>query len=136
MRERGSSLVREAPGPAAAHRSTDGTSETMWRTGRAAAMARDSACKNGVRRALFPSKLHAPYLVRENSMATGIVKWFNSTKGYGFIQPNGGGPDVFVHISAVERAGLRDLQEGQTVTYEIRTDRKTGKNSAEDIRVG
>jgi CspA family cold shock protein len=109
--------------------------KTMWRIGRTAPIALDSACKNGVRKALFPSKLHAPYLVRENSMATGTVKWFNSTKGYGFIQPDGGGPDVFVHISAVERAGLRDLQEGQTVSYEIRQDRRTGKNSAEDLRV-
>jgi cold shock protein len=69
-------------------------------------------------------------------MPTGTVKWFNSTKGYGFIQPDAGGGDIFVHISAVERSGLRELQEGQKVTYEIRQDRKTGKNSAEDLRVG
>jgi cold shock protein len=64
-------------------------------------------------------------------MATGTVKWFNSEKGYGFIQPDqGGGKDVFVHISAVERAGLRTLNEGQKVSYEIETDRKSGKESA------
>jgi CspA family cold shock protein len=68
-------------------------------------------------------------------MATGTVKWFNSAKGYGFIQPDAGGGDVFVHVSAVERAGLRDLQEGQKVSYEIEQDRKTGKSSAVDLRV-
>jgi len=56
-------------------------------------------------------------------MATGTVKWFNPTKGYGFIQPQGGGKDVFVHISAVERAGLTSLNEGQTVQYEIESNR-------------
>jgi len=68
-------------------------------------------------------------------MATGTVKWFNSAKGYGFIQPEAGGGDVFVHVSAVERAGLRELQEGQKVSYEIQQDRKTGKSSAVDLRV-
>ena len=68
-------------------------------------------------------------------MATGTVKWFNSTKGYGFIQPDAGGGDVFVHVSAVERAGLRELQEGQKVSFEIQQDRKTGKSSAVDLRV-
>ena len=59
-------------------------------------------------------------------MATGIVKWFNSNKGYGFIQPDNGGKDVFVHISAVERAGLNDLREGAKVGYEVVANR--GKN--------
>jgi len=63
-------------------------------------------------------------------MATGTVKWFNEEKGYGFIQPDQGGKDVFVHISAVERAGLRGLREGQKVSYEIETDRRSGKQSA------
>jgi CspA family cold shock protein len=63
----------------------------------------------------------------------GTVKWFNTQKGYGFIQPEGGGKDVFVHISAVERAGLRELREGQRVTFEIETDRKTGKAAAENL---
>jgi CspA family cold shock protein len=68
-------------------------------------------------------------------MATGTVKWFNGQKGYGFIQPDDGGKDVFVHISAVERAGLSHLNEGQKVSFEIRDDRKSGKTSAEDLRV-
>ncbi|MFD1984415.1 cold-shock protein [Mesorhizobium newzealandense] len=63
-------------------------------------------------------------------MATGTVKWFNSTKGFGFIQPDGGGQDVFVHISAVERAGLSTLVDGQKIKYEIEKDRRTGKSSA------
>jgi CspA family cold shock protein len=67
-------------------------------------------------------------------MATGTVKWFNPTKGYGFIQPQGGGKDVFVHISAVERAGLSSLNEGQVVQYEIESSR--GKESAINLKVG
>ena len=66
-------------------------------------------------------------------MATGTVKWFNPTKGFGFIQPDGGGKDVFVHISAVERAGLRTLNEGQKVTYEVQSER--GKEAAVNIQV-
>ena len=67
-------------------------------------------------------------------MATGTVKWFNSTKGFGFIAPDDGGKDVFVHISAVERAGLRSLNENQAVSFEVTSDRKTGKQSAEQLR--
>jgi CspA family cold shock protein len=67
-------------------------------------------------------------------MATGTVKWFNATKGYGFIQPDDGGKDVFVHISAVEQAGLRELNEGQKVNYEIVADKRTGKSSAGNLR--
>lgn len=65
-------------------------------------------------------------------MATGTVKWFNSTKGFGFIQPSEGGKDVFVHISAVERAGLNGLNEGQKVTYEIATER--GRSAAVNLK--
>ena len=68
------------------------------------------------------------------NVATGTVKWFNSTKGYGFIQTPEGGKDVFVHISAVERAGLNTLNEGQKVDYELVTGRN-GKSSAENLRV-
>jgi CspA family cold shock protein len=66
-------------------------------------------------------------------VATGTVKWFNATKGFGFIQPDNGGKDVFVHISAVEKAGLSDLNEGARVSYDIIQDR--GKESAGNLRV-
>jgi CspA family cold shock protein len=69
------------------------------------------------------------------SMATGTVKWFNSQKGFGFIQPDQGGTDVFVHISAVERAGLRDLNEGQKVNYELVQDKRSGKTSADQLQI-
>lgn len=69
-------------------------------------------------------------------MNTGTVKWFNVTKGYGFITPDQGGTDVFVHISAVERSGLRGLNEGQKVSYDIEPDRKTGKSAAANLRTG
>ena len=68
------------------------------------------------------------------TLATGTVKWFNPSKGFGFIQPDTGGKDVFVHISAVERAGLSSLNEGAKVSYELVTDR--GKESAGNLRVG
>ena len=68
-------------------------------------------------------------------MATGTVKWFNSQKGFGFIAPEGGGNDAFVHISAVQRAGLYELAEGQKVEYELVPDRKSGKSAADNLRV-
>ena len=67
-------------------------------------------------------------------MSTGTVKWFNGQKGYGFIQPDDGGSDVFVHISAVERAGLRGLQEGQKLSYELERDKRSGKTSAGNLQ--
>ena len=67
-------------------------------------------------------------------MAAGTVKWFNSTKGYGFIQPEDGGKDVFVHVSAVERSDLRALAEGQRVAYELERDSRSGKESAVNLR--
>jgi CspA family cold shock protein len=67
-------------------------------------------------------------------MSTGTVKWFNSQKGFGFIQPDDGGKDVFVHISAVERAGMSNLNEGQKLSYEITLDKRSGKSSADQLR--
>ena len=67
-------------------------------------------------------------------MQSGIVKWFNAQKGFGFIQSDAGGPDVFVHISAVERAGLSSLNEGQKVSFEIAVDRRSGKSSADRLQ--
>jgi CspA family cold shock protein len=66
-------------------------------------------------------------------MSTGTVKWFNAQKGYGFIQPDDGGKDVFVHVSAVQRAGLQSLHEGQKISYELAQDRRTGKSSADRL---
>ena len=66
-------------------------------------------------------------------MATGTVKWFNATKGYGFIQPDDGSADVFVHISAVERAGMRSLTDGQKIRYELVQDKRSGKSSADEL---
>ncbi len=67
-------------------------------------------------------------------MATGTVKWYNETKGYGFIQPDNGGKDVFVHATALERAGMRSLVEGQKISYEVEADRRTGKESATNLQ--
>ncbi|MFZ4409652.1 MAG: cold-shock protein [Paracraurococcus sp.] len=68
-------------------------------------------------------------------MATGTVKWFNSTKGFGFIQPDDNGADVFVHISAVEKAGIRQLNEGQKVSFDLEHDPRKGKSSAGNLRL-
>jgi len=67
-------------------------------------------------------------------MSTGTVKWFNATKGFGFIQPDEGGNDVFVHISAVERAGMRNIVEGQKISFEVARDAKSGKLSADNLQ--
>jgi cold shock protein len=84
---------------------------------------------------LSPESCHHPIGFQgRNDVATGTVKWFNATKGYGFIQPDTGGKDVFVHISAVERAGLSSLNEGAKVSFEVVANR--GKESAENLTVG
>jgi CspA family cold shock protein len=84
------------------------------------------------------SRTHAGKRVHSQNkgkdMTTGTVKWFNSQKGFGFIQPDSGGPDVFVHISAVERAGWSNLNEGQKLSYEVVVDRKNGKSSADRLQ--
>jgi cold shock protein len=86
--------------------------------------------------AVAAATAHVARIVSKGSadVATGTVKWFNATKGFGFIQPDSGGKDVFVHISAVERAGLSSLNEGAKVSYEEMENR--GKSSAENLRVG
>lgn len=68
-------------------------------------------------------------------MTTGTVKWFNPDKGFGFIEPKGGGGDVFVHITAVERSGLTGLKEGDTIKYELQMDERRGKSSAENLQI-
>jgi CspA family cold shock protein len=97
---------------------------------------------------LFRARSHWPFILPdfchhskafknpkgETTVAVGTVKWFNATKGYGFIQPDTGGKDVFVHISAVEKAGLSSLNEGAKVSFEVTANR--GKESAENLRVG
>ena len=88
---------------------------------------------DGGPRKWFARATNAIVRFKEMTMATGTVKWFNPSKGYGFIQPQGGGQDVFVHISAVERAGLSTLNEGQQVEYEVVSNR--GKSSAENLKV-
>jgi cold shock protein len=70
----------------------------------------------------------------DRDMATGTVKWFNAQKGFGFIQPDDAGTDIFVHISAVERSGMSNLREGQKLSYEIMQDRRSGKSSADQLR--
>lgn len=67
-------------------------------------------------------------------MSTGTVKWYNGQKGFGFIQPDEGGKDVFVHATALQRAGMRDLREGQRVTYELQTDQRSGRTSAVNLQ--
>jgi cold shock protein len=80
-----------------------------------------------------PATAHLTGL-EDDAMATGTVKWYNETKGYGFIQPDSGGKDVFVHASALERAGMRGLAEGQKISYEVEADRRTGKESATNLQ--
>jgi CspA family cold shock protein len=77
--------------------------------------------------------LNSTFYGKELIMALGTVKWFNATKGYGFIAPDAGGPDVFVHISAVERSGLGSLNDGQKVNFEVVQDRRSGKSSADNL---
>jgi CspA family cold shock protein len=76
----------------------------------------------------------ADHVQESDTMATGTVKWFNGEKGYGFIQPDAGGKDIFVHISAVEQAGMRNLNEGQKVSYEPVADKRTGRTSATNLK--
>jgi len=84
----------------------------------------------------FPARGGGGAAARQSLGAgSGVVKWFNPTKGFGFIQPDGGGEDVFVHISAVERAGLNGLQEGERISYELERDQRSGKSAAANLRI-
>jgi CspA family cold shock protein len=78
-------------------------------------------------------KAFAHFARQGTTMQVGTVKWFNSQKGFGFIQPDDGGKDVFVHVSAVERAGMRDLQEGQKIRFDVLADSRSGKSSAGNL---
>ena len=82
----------------------------------------------------FARAMNAIMRFKEMTMATGTVKFFNGQKGFGFIAQEGGGPDVFVHVSAVERAGMRGLVEGQKITFDIEADRKSGKSAATNLQ--
>jgi CspA family cold shock protein len=106
-----------------------------------------SGCLDGYARGAFSSKtlldricshvVWATTFFNEHwrrKLATGVVKWFNGQKGFGFIQPDNGGADLFVHISAVERAGLHGLAEGQKLSFEAKTDPRRGKTSAENLK--
>jgi CspA family cold shock protein len=86
-----------------------------------------------VNRRAVSAAIETPTL-KEHSMTVGTVKWFNSQKGFGFIEPDDGSKDVFVHISAVERAGMQSLAEGQKISFDVVADRRTGKSSADNLR--
>ena len=106
---------------------------TLLTTGTAGLDA-DDPSKNSISPACESGLSYRYILRRGYPVSMGTVKWFNATKGYGFIQPDDGGNDVFVHISAVERAGLGTLREGQKISYEIVADRRSGKSSADNLR--
>ena len=113
-----SAIVRRAAAASAARPSAASTAATVAVSAAASAAVGGGGRRRGVA-----------------GSGSGTVKWFNPTKGFGFIQPEGGGQDVFVHISAVERAGLRGLNEGQLAVYDLEQDRRSGKTSATDLRV-
>src|SRR5829696_1562818 len=103
---------------------------TAWRTFRLPSPKLDQPDRCAPR----ASVQRADVSERTTPMNTGTVKWYNETKGYGFIQPDNGGKDVFVHATALERAGLRSLREGQKVTFELQTDQRNGKTSAVNLQ--
>jgi cold shock protein len=125
-------LLSRAPTPAVAIGATPHKRSYIW-------VVSGGLGNSGLRLPIVSDRIWYPTWLsqltgRGNTVATGKVKWFNDQKGYGFIAPDGGGKDIFVHISAVERAGLRSLAESQAVSFEVTTDRKSGKDSAEQLR--
>ena len=92
-------------------------------------------CRGRQRKIGSHTALYFGALERIVEMPNGTVKWFNGEKGYGFIQPDSGGQDVFVHVSALEQAGIRNLAEGQKVSYEVVSDKRTGKASAGNLQL-
>jgi cold shock protein len=112
-------------------RSIDG--QTNWPCAQLSAALRKLSPGNAISTVRFADK--QDHMQERVSMTTGTVKWFNTQKGFGFIAPDGGGTDAFVHISAVERAGLYDLQEGQKVEFDLAADRKSGKMAAENLKI-
>ena len=111
--------------------------EIQHRKGLEAEMVGDERCLSGIDgldNILAGGFPRGGFYLWRDGMPVGTVKWFNPTKGYGFIQPDDGGNDVFVHVSAVERAGLNQLNDGQTVSYEVAVDRRTGKSSADRLQ--
>jgi cold shock protein len=124
-------------GRAANLRSTNRDLAEDWAAALECAPAPDDIPKHRHHRVEAPRRIGSPLGragIKESIMATGTVKWYNETKGYGFIQPDNGGKDVFVHATALERAGLRGLVEGQKVSYDVEADRRTGKESAGNLK--
>jgi CspA family cold shock protein len=116
-----------------AHNALSSFGRTTWPR-RASSRRTDDFPPNLERTAVLRHGLLYTPTRKESYMAQGTVKWFNGQKGFGFIQPDDGGKDVFVHISAVERAGMHGLNEGQKVSFDVVADRRTGKSSAENLR--
>jgi cold shock protein len=92
------------------------------------------ACWSGLQTRQLPETVFGGNTIGDRQMATGTVKWYNTTKGYGFIQPDDGGKDAFVHATAVETSGMRTLNEGQRVEFDLQADKRSGKEAAVNLK--